>query len=65
MYSQLAYTIAKQHQAELSAAADCARLVAGSGAGRSESQPATTLTRRRGRVASLFAQATPRARGSV
>ncbi|HTX11942.1 MAG TPA: hypothetical protein VME22_25195 [Solirubrobacteraceae bacterium] len=60
MYSQLPYTIAKQHQAELIQAADRARLAAHAGTRLPESQPTTTLNRFRGRIAFLLAQATAR-----
>ena len=65
MYSQLTYTIAKQHQAELIQAADRARLVAEARTGRPESHPSSTFTRFRGRITSVLAQGTAGARGTL
>jgi hypothetical protein len=64
MYSQLTYTIAKQHQAELIQAADRARRAGDVRTRGRDSHPTTTCNRFRGRIASFVAQATPRTRGS-
>jgi hypothetical protein len=61
MYTQLPYTIAKQHQAELVQASDRARLVAQGRTQRTAPHPTSTISRFRGLVASVLAQAAPRA----
>jgi hypothetical protein len=65
MYTQLTYTIAKQHHAELVQAAGRARLVADSGTGCVKSQSTTAFNRFRVRITSVLAQATPGTRGTI
>jgi hypothetical protein len=59
MYSQLNYTIARQHHAELIRAAERRRLFGGIKSQRPRRQPTAVLNRIRGRITSAGALATP------
>lgn len=65
MYSQLNYTIAQQHQAELTQAAERARLIADIKTTRPRRQRTTVLNRIRGRITAASAPVTPRANRDI